>query len=161
MYPKLLYFQHSCEAVEENRLEDSLLEKKLSVQIKQCMEALTHPDLDWYTKEVGREDHHLVSIVNFFKKYDAGTPPKHVCSQDLFLLPRLEELKGSSISLSGNFPPIENSSRDFLCSIGKSTMAFLLSGFLLSRFWHCNVKTNWFTNPRSLIRSFVVLAPPG
>jgi hypothetical protein len=35
-----------------------------------------------------------------------------VRSQDLFLLPQPEELKGSSFSLSKKFPPTKKSSRD-------------------------------------------------
>jgi len=50
-------------------LEDSILVNNISFEIKKCMEELTHLDLDSYVEEVGREDHHLVAIVKFFKKY--------------------------------------------------------------------------------------------
>jgi hypothetical protein len=44
------------------------LEKNLSVETKQCVEALTQPDLESDAEEVGMEDRHPTTIVNFCRK---------------------------------------------------------------------------------------------
>lgn len=66
--PESPCYQQSCEGVEANRLEDPLSAKTLSVEMERCMEALTQPNLESDEEEVGREDHHPSTIVNFCRK---------------------------------------------------------------------------------------------